>query len=132
MKNLLLTAIIVVSMSLASFANNANAIQFNKNGGNVECIDNAGPHTKQYEDMKKILDEFEQAIKEMKSCEDLDNAELAMLFQILALTENNYDEDMTAEEGQEIQEQMNRIDVETKKMQMQLGCESEGEGGQEE
>ena len=55
-----------------------------------------------------------------------------MLFQILALTENNYDEDMTAEEGQEIQEQMNRIDVETKKMQMQLGCESEGEGGQEE
>ena len=124
MKKLMLTAIVVVSMSLAAFANNANAIQFNNNGGNVECINNAGPHTKQYEDMKKILDEFEQAIKETKSCEDLDNAELAMLFQILALTENNYDEDMTAEEGQEIQEQMNRIDVETKKMQMQLGCES--------
>lgn len=132
MKKLMLTAIVVISMSLASFANNANALQVNSNGSTIECIENDGPHTKQYEDMKKILDEFEQAIKETKSCEDLDNAELAMLFQVLAMTENTYDEDMTPEEGQLIQEQMNRIDVETKQMRNQLGCKSEGEGGQEE
>ena len=127
MKKLLLTAIVVVSISLASFANNANATQFNNNGSNIESIKNAGPHTKQYEDMKKVLDEFEQDLKNATSCEDLDNAEMAMLFKILATTENTYDEEMTTEEGEELQEQMNRIDIETKKLEKQWGCENRGE-----
>lgn len=127
MKKLLLTAIVVVSISLASFANNANVTPFNNNGSNIESIKNAGPHTKQYEDMKKVLDEFEQDLKNATSCEDLDKAEMAMLFKILATTENTYDEEMTTEEGEELQEQMNRIDIETKKLEKQWGCENRGE-----
>ena len=127
MKKLMLTVIVVLSMSLASFANNANATQFN-NGCNIESIDNADPHTKQYEDMKKVLDEYEQDLKKAKTCEDLDNAEMAMLFKLLALTENSYTEDATPEESKEIQEMMERLEVEGQKLKQQWGCEPEGNG----
>ena len=123
MKKLLLTAIVVASMSLTSFANNAT--QFNNNGNNIVSIENADPHTKQYQDMKKLLDEFEQDVKDAKSCEDMDNAEMAMLFKILGTAENTYDEE------KELQEQMNRIDVKSKQLRMQFGCET-GEEVEEE
>ena len=124
----MLTAIVVVSMSLASFANNANTLQVNSNGISIE---NADPHTKQFEDMKKILDEYEQAVKEAKSCEDLDTALMAMAFKFMALTENSYDEEVTPKEEKEIGEQMNRLDVEVKKLEQQWGCSHEGDGGEE-
>lgn len=127
MKKLMLTVIVVLSMSLAAFANNANATQFNGNDGTI-AIENADPHTKQYEDIKKILDEYEEAIKKATTCEELDNAELAMLFKLMALTENEYSEDATPEEGKEIQERMNRLEIEAQKMQQKWGCEPEGEG----
>ena len=75
-----------------------------------------------------ILDEYEEAIKKATTCEELDNAELAMLFKLMALTENEYSEDATPEEGKEIQERMNRLEIEAQKMQQKWGCEPEGEG----
>ena len=123
----MLSVIIILSMSLASFAN-ANANQFSSNGSQIESIENADPHTKQYQDMKKILDEYEQEVKKATTCEELDNAELAMLFKLMALTENEYTEDATPEEGKEIQERMNRLEIEAQKMQQKWGCEPEGEG----
>ena len=51
-----------------------------------------------------------------------------MLFKLMALTENEYTEDATPEEGKEIQERMNRLEIEAQKMQQQWGCEPEGEG----
>jgi hypothetical protein len=128
MKKLMLTAIVVVSISLASFANNANAMQCNSNGSTIESIEKAGPHTKQYQDIMKLLDEFEQSIKKATSCEELDNAELAMLFKLMALTENKYTEEATPEENKEIEQKMNGIEIETQKLKQQFGCETEGEG----
>ena len=127
MKKLMLTVIVVLSMSLAAFANNVNTTQFNGNGGNI-AIEKADPHTKQYEDIKKILDEYEQEIKKATTCEELDNAELAMLFKLMALAENEYTEDATPEEGKEIQERMNRMEIEVQQLKQKWGCEPEGEG----
>ena len=127
MKKLMLTAIVVVSMSLASFANNSNAMQCYSNGSNIESIEKAGPHTKQYQDIMKLLDEFEQSIKKATSCEELDNAELAMLFKLMALTENKYTEDATPEETKEIQEMMERLESDAQKLKQQWGCEPEGD-----
>lgn len=126
----MLSVIIVLSMSLASFAN-ANANQFSGNGSPIESIENADPHTKQYQDMKKILDEYEQEVKKATTCEELDNAAIAMFVKLMATTENTYDQEMTPEEGEEIEKQMNRIDIDTKQKQQQWGCEPEGEGGEE-
>lgn len=131
MKKLLLTIIIVVSMSLVSFANDVNAKMFNSNGGNIESIENADPHTKQYEDIIKILDEYEQDIKKATTCEDLDKAEIAMLLKVMALAENSYTEEATPEESKEIQERMNRIESDVQKLQQQWGCALEENGGEE-
>lgn len=126
MKKLMLTVIVVLSMSLASFANNANSTPFNSNDVTIESIDNADPHTKQYEDMKKVLDEYEQDLKKATTCDDLDRAELAMLFKLMALTENSYTEDATLEETKEIQEIMERLEIDAQKLKQQWGCEPEG------
>ena len=125
MKKLMLTVIVALSMSLAAFASNTNATQFNSNGGNI-AIENADPHTKQYEDMKKVLDEYEQDLKKATTCDDLDRAELAMLFKLMALTENSYTEDATPEETKEIQEMMERLESDSQKLKQQWGCEPEG------
>ncbi|MBO6024489.1 MAG: hypothetical protein J6P83_06515 [Bacteroidales bacterium] len=122
----MLTVIVVLSMSLASFANNANSTPFNSNDVTIESIDNADPHTKQYEDMKKVLDEYEQDLKKATTCDDLDRAELAMLFKLMALTENSYTEDATPEETKEIQEIMERLEIDAQKLKQQWGCEPEG------
>ena len=126
----MLSVIFALSMSLASFAN-ANANQFSSNGSQIESIENADPHTKQYQDMKKILDEYEQSVKKATTCEELDNAAIAMFVKLMATTENTYDQEMTPEEGEEIEKQMNRIDIDTKQKQQQWGCEPESEEGGE-
>ncbi len=122
----MLTVIVVLSMSLASFANNANSTPFNSNDVTIESIDNADLHTKQYEDMKKVLDEYEQDLKKATTCDDLDRAELAMLFKLMALTENSYTEDATPEETKEIQEIMERLEIDAQKLKQQWRCEPEG------
>lgn len=126
----MLSVIIVLSMSLASFAN-TNANQFSSNGSPIESLENADPHTKQYQDMKKILDEYEQEVKKATTCEELDNAAIAMFVKLMGTLENTYDQEMTPEEGEEIEKQMNRIDIDTKQKQQQWGCEPEGEEGGE-
>ena len=126
----MLSVIIVLSMSLASFAD-ANANQFSSNGSQVESIENADPHTKQYQDMKKILDEYEQSVKKATTCEELDNATITMFVKLMGTLENTYDQEMTPEEGEEIEKQMNRIDIDTKQKQQQWGCEPESEEGGE-
>lgn len=117
-------------MSLASFAS-ANANPFSSNGNTIESIENADPHTKQYQDMKKILDEYEQEVKKATTCEELDNAAISMFVKLMATLENSYDQEMTPEEGEEIEKQMNRIDIDVKQKQQQWGCEPEGDEGGE-
>ena len=126
----MLSVIIVISISLASFAN-ANANQFSSNGSQIESIENADPHTKQYQDMKKILDEYEQSVKKATTCEELDNATITMFVKLMGTLENTYDQEMTPEEGEEIEKQMNRIDIDIKQKQQQMGCEPESEEGGE-
>ena len=126
----MLSVIIVLSVSLASFAN-TNANQFSSKGSPIESIENADPHTKQYQDMKKILDEYEQSVKKATTCEELDNATITMFVKLMGTLENTYDQEMTPEEGEEIEKQMNRIDIDTKQKQQQWGCEPESEEGGE-
>ena len=123
MKKLLLTTIVVISMSLASFAGNANATTLNANSDNIESIEKAKPHTQQYKDMKKILDEFEQDVKKAQSCEDLETAALSFYFKLMAAAENEYEEDLTAEEDEELTNQLDRLDNRVTKLQEQWGCE---------
>ena len=86
----------------------------------------AGPHTKEYQDAKRILNEYEQNVNKATTCEDLENASMSLLFNLLSLVEVEYDENeaMTEQEEQEINEQMERIDKKVKNLQEQWGCET--------
>ena len=119
-------------MSLASFAGNANATTLNANSDNIESIEKAKPHTQQYKDMKKVLDEYEQAVKKAQSCEDLENATLAMFFQIMGVAGNEYDEEMTEEENEELSDLADRIEDRVTSLQEQWGCKTDEADDEEE
>lgn len=130
MEKLMLTVIVVLSMSLAAFASNTNATQFNSNGGNI-AIENADPHTKQFEDLMKILKEYEEELNKATTCEELDNADIAMFIKLMATAENKYPEEATPEENKEIMEYMNRLEVVSKQLGAKLGCKHEGDRDEE-
>ena len=117
-------------MSLAAFASNANATQFNSNGSNI-AIENADPHTKQFEDLMKILKEYEEDLNKATTCEELDNADIAMFIKLMATAENKYPEEATAEENKEIMEYMNRLEVVSKQLAAKFGCKHEGDRDEE-
>ena len=130
MKKTMLTLIVVVSISLASFAYNANAKQFNSNGDHIESIENASPHTKQYRDIKEVLDRYERDIKGATSCEDLSEAEDSFYSSLLIMQfddEYDYEESelMTDEESLELEEQGSRIDNLIAQKMEQFGCQSD-------
>ena len=125
MKKLLLTAIVVLSMSLASFADNGSASPFNYFGNDTESIEKVKPHTQQYQDIKKILDEYEQEVNNAKTCDELESAAMNMFLKLLATTENEYKEDMTKEEEEELSAMMDKIDKKVTQLQKQWGCETE-------
>ena len=125
MKKLLLTTIVVLSMSWASFAGNGLVAPSSRNGNDTESIEKAKPHTQQYQDFKKILDEYEQDVKNAKTCEDLENAAMSLVFKLFATTENEYEEEVTPEEDQELSDYMDRIDKKVTELQEHWGCKTE-------
>lgn len=110
MKKVMLTALAIVMMTVAAFAGNTG-----------------GPHTKQYLDIKEVLDQYENNIKSAESCDDLESAELMFFFSLLASIEDEYDEAemMTDEESDLISEQADRIEKRIKLLQQYWGCETE-------
>ena len=105
MKKIMFTAFAVIALALTSFA---------------------GPHTKEYQDAKRILNEYEQNVNKATTCEDLENASMSLLFNLLSLVEVEYDENeaMTEQEEQEINEQMENIGQRAASLQQQWGCET--------
>lgn len=132
MKKIMLIAIAVVSMALASYAGNVNIISLQSNDG-TQSIEQGKPHSKEYLDYKKVLDEYEKDIKAAKSCEDLDTAALALFLNLLTSVEEEYDasDKMTKEEDDLLSEQATRIDNKLKELQKQWGCETEPEETEE-
>ena len=129
MKKLIVTAITIISMSLAFYSGNCNASNVIANNDINVTIEKAKPHTKQYNDIKTILDEFEQAIKNAKTCEDLENASMSFIFQLLSMVEVEYEdgEELTEAEDKELSNMMDALSNKVEKLQKQWGCETEEE-----
>ena len=129
MKKLFLTAITIVSMAFVSYAGNVDVNPLNTNGGEL-TVEKDGPHTKQYLDLKEVLDRYERDIKGATSCADLDDAYDSFFSSILIMqfdSEYDYDESeqMTEEESTELKEQGDRIDLMIAQKNNQFGCETE-------
>ena len=133
MKKLTLIAFTILGMALASYAGNGFIPQQNANNNGV-VVEKAKPHTKQYQDMKKLVDEYEQAVKKATNCEELDNADMAFFFSIFGLVEKEYaeNEQLTEEEDQELSDQMDRISKKEEQLKKEWNCPTDEDEEAEE
>lgn len=108
MKKLLFTAFAVIALALTSFA---------------------GPHTKEYQDVKKVLNEYEQNVDKATTCEELESVSIEFYLTLMSLVDVEYDEDQTVteEEEQELNEQLESIGQKVVALQQQWGCNTEEE-----
>ena len=113
MKKLLFTAFAVIALALTSFA---------------------GPHTKEYQDVKNVLNEYEQNVNKATTCEDLETASIEFYLTLMSLIDVEYDEDQTVteEEERELNEQMENIGQRVVALQQQWGCHTEEDEEEEE
>ncbi len=111
MKKILLTALAILTMSMVSFAGNG------------------GPHTKEYREMKAMLDNYLEAIKKAQSCDDLDISQLDFIMAVLSFVDNEYEEDetMTEAEDKEIKEYMDQIDDRLAQLKAKWNCPTDGD-----
>ncbi len=134
MKKLTLLVITILGFALASYANNGFAMQQNASKDGIMSVEKAKPHTKQYQDMKKLIDQYEQDVNKASTCEELDDASLELVLGIFSLVDVEYDEDeqLTEQEEKEINEQFEKATQKASQLKEQWGCEDDEEEEEEE
>lgn len=128
----MITAITIVSMTLAAVAGNVDITPLSANSGDLTSIEKAGPHTKQYRDLKEVIDRYERDVKSATSCEDLNDAYDSYISSLLIMVfDDEYDYDdsdlLTDEESQELSDLGDRIDQLLTEKKNQFGCVEEEE-----
>ena len=133
MKKLTFIAITILGMALASYAGNGFIPQQNANNDGV-AVEQVKPHTKEYQDIKKLIDEYEQAVKKATSCEELDDASIAFFVGILGLVDVEYaeDEQVTEEEDKELSDQLDLISAKADNLKKEWNCPTDEEEETEE
>ena len=133
MKKLTLITIAILGIALASFGSNSSTALTNTDN-NSSVTEKVNPHTKQYQDMKKIIDEYEEAVNKATSCDDLDNAAIKLLVSMLALVEVDYKENelITEQEEKELNAIIDRTDTKIESLKKQWNCPVEEEEPEEE
>ena len=123
MKKLTLVVLTILGIAFASYGSNIMATQQNT-FGNGSVVEKAKPHTKQYQDIKKFVDTFENAVNKASSCDDLDNARIEFYVNLLSLIEIDYDDNdlLTEEEDQEISDRVDRINNKVESLQKKWAC----------
>ena len=120
----------MISLSLASFAGNEGSALCSNS--NTQSIEKAKPHTQQYLDIKNVFDEFEQDVDNAKTCEDLEVAEFMMYLNLLEISEEEYDEELTKKEEKELEEQLQGIQEKEAYLKQLWNCKTEEDAGVEE
>ena len=132
MKKLTLIAIAILGIALASFGSNGLTTQQNVfDNGNV--VEKAEPHSKQYQDMKKFVDEYENTVNKATSCDELENATIEFYVNLLSLIEIDYDDNelLTEQEEQELSDKVDRINDKVELLQKKWDCPIEEDDEEE-
>lgn len=116
MKKILFTALAILTMSMMSLAGNG------------------GPHTKQYLDIKALIDDYNESLNKAQSCEDLNTYQLTFFMALLSSVDQEYKEDevMTEAEDKEIVEYMDQIDIKVAQLKEKWDCPEEEEQPEQE
>ena len=84
-----------------------------------------GKSTQQFKDTKELLTKIENAVKEAETCDDLQEAALAMLFGSLSTDDYDDDQKMTDSEKAEIDKLGEKIKKAMESKIEKLGCEDD-------
>jgi hypothetical protein len=133
MKKLTLIVLTILGIAFASYGSNSMATQQNT-FGNGSVVEKAKPHTKQYQDVKKFVDKYENAVNKASSCDELDDAQIEFYVNLLTLIEIDYDDDdlLTEEEDQELSDRVDRINNKVELLQTKWACPTEEDDIEEE
>ena len=87
----------------------------------------AKPHTKNYNVIKNLFDDYEQALNKATNCDEVLDADSVFLMKATSLLEEDIDEDeqFTDEEDRELNDQSNRLQNKRDQLWKQLNCPTE-------
>lgn len=91
----------------------------------TQCGGNKG--SKEFQDSKALIEKLEQAVNESKTCEELEDAALAVLFSGLAMEEYAEEDKMTEAEKEEIEKLGQKLEKIMEDKVAALGCDDEEE-----
>ena len=94
----------------------------------TQCGNKGAKGSKEFQDNKELFENLEKAITESKTCDELQEAALAVVFMGLAI-DKNYpdDEKMTESEKAEIEKLGSKIEELMNEQVEKLGCDEEEE-----
>ena len=133
MKKLTLIVLTILGIAFASYGSNIMSTQQNT-FGNGSVVEKAKSHTKQYQDVKKFVDKYENAVNKASSCDELDDASIEFYVNLLSLIEIDYadNEILTEEEDQELSDRVDRINDKVELLQKEWACPIEEDDAEEE
>ena len=89
----------------------------------TQCGGNKG--SKEFQESKELIEKLETAVKDAKTCDELQEAALAVLLGGLAMSEYAEDEKMTESEKAEIEKLGEKLEEVMENQVKKLGCEDE-------
>ena len=91
----------------------------------TQCGGGKAKGSKEYQDTKALIEKLETAVKDANSCDELQEAALALIFSGLAMEKYTEEEKMTESEKAEIEKLGKELEEVMEKQTKKLGCEDE-------
>lgn len=91
----------------------------------TQCGGGKAKGSKEYQDTKALIEKLETAVKDANSCDELQEAALAVIFSGLAMEKYTEEEKMTESEKAEIEKLGKELEEVIEKQTKKLGCEDE-------
>ena len=81
--------------------------------------------SKEYQETMEIYQQLEKAVKDVTTCDELQEAALGLLFSGLASKKYTDEEKMTEQEEQKLEEYIEKLGKDIEKKSEKLGCDDE-------
>lgn len=91
----------------------------------TQCGGGKTKGSKEFQESKELIEKLETAVKDAKTCDELQEAALAVLLGGLAMSEYAEDEKMTESEKAEIEKLGEKLEEVMENQVKKLGCEDE-------
>jgi len=91
----------------------------------TQCGGGATKGSKEYQESKELYEKLETAVNDAKTCDELQEAALGLLFSGLASKSYTDEEKMTEQEKKKLEEYIEKIEKIIEKKSEKFGCDDE-------